>query len=390
MIPLRLFLFGLTVNSIWIGVTVYLYRRLTGPYRLSKRARVAARLMAAFVALIVPSAFLTRLARDWSGQETVAFIGFVTMGTIGTLGVLMILRDTAFFLWLRGRRLRDAPPVDEQRRQFLLQVSTAGITATTAALATAGLRGGQQAPSVEHVKLPVTNLHADLVGLRIVQVSDLHVGATSKGEVMKEVAAQVNALKPDLIAVTGDLVDGPVDVLAPHVEPLLAMKAPLGVHFCTGNHEYYAGWKAWCDWLEDGGWHVLINRHEARQKGGANLLIAGIPDNRAYRFEASHRCDVDAACAGAEPADFKLLLAHQPRSLKHVQPGRFDLMLAGHTHGGQFFPFTLLVHLFQPLVAGLYRQKDMWVYVNRGTTHWGPPLRLGARQEITLIELTSA
>ena len=390
MIPFRLFLFGLTVNSIWFGVTFYLYRRLTSPYDLSVRGRLAARLLAIFVALIVPCAFLTRLVRSWSGQETVAFIGFATMGTIGTLAVLVIVRDLLAFLWTRLGRAVGTPPVDEDRRRFLMQASTAGIAATAGALATAGLRGAQQAPQVEHVKLPIKDLHADLIGLRIVQVSDLHVGATSKRDAMERVAKQVNALKPDLVAVTGDLVDGPVPVLAADVEPLFSMQAPMGVHFCTGNHEYYAGWKAWCDHLQNRGWQVLINRHEMRQKGSAKLLVAGIPDNRAERFEPSHKCDLEAACAGADPADLKLLLAHQPRSMKHVQPGSFDLVLSGHTHGGQFFPFTLLVHFFQPLVAGLYRQKDMWVYVNRGTTHWGPPMRLGSRQEITLIELEEA
>ena len=98
-------------------------------------------------------------------------------------------------------------------------------------------------------------------------------------------------------------------------------------------------------------------------------------------------CDIEKTCGSAPPSDFKLLLAHQPRSVKEIPKGRFDLMLAGHTHGGQFFPFTILVHLAQPLVAGLYRRKDMCVYVNRGTAHWGPPIRLGSRQEVTLLTL---
>jgi uncharacterized protein len=387
MIPLRLLIFGVTVNSIWIGVTIYLYRRLTQPFDLSRRARVAARLLAGAVALIVPSAFLTRLVRSWPGQETVAFIGFATLGMVGILAVLIIVRDLLMFVGARLHPLLDKPPLDEGRRRFLMRASTAGLTATAGGLAAAGLHGAQQAPQVERVTVTVKGLHTDLVGLRIVQISDLHVGATSRADAMTRVAEQVNALEPDLIAVTGDLVDGPVSVLAPEVEPLFAMSAPMGVHFCTGNHEYYAGWKPWCDLLQQRGWQVLINRHEMRQKGTGKLLIAGIPDNRAERFEPDHKCDLEGACAGAGPADFRLLLAHQPRSMKNVPSGSFDLVVSGHTHGGQFFPFTVLVHLFQPLVAGLYRQKGMWVYVNRGTTHWGPPLRFGSRQEITLIEL---
>ena len=238
--------------------------------------------------------------------------------------------------------------------------------------------------------VPIDNLHADLEGLTIAQISDIHIGATATAKETERIAQIVNSLKPDLIAVTGDLVDGLVPDLAPDLQPLFAMQAPLGVHFCTGNHEYYVGWKPWCDHLKANGWKVHLNDHQVLRRGGASLLVAGIPDRRAPRFEPSHACDIEKTCGSAPPSDFKLLLAHQPRSIKEIPKGRFDLMLSGHTHGGQFFPFTILVHLAQPLVAGLYRRKDMWVYVNRGTAHWGPPIRLGSRQEVTLLTLKRA
>jgi predicted MPP superfamily phosphohydrolase len=390
MIPLRLIIFGLTVNSIWIGVTIYLYKRLTGPYDLNPIARNSARALALFVAVIVPSAFLTRLVRDWSGQQTVAYLGFATMGSIGALATLLILRDVTLWLWGRWQRFNQAEPVDPARREFLVRATTAGVAATSAGIAAAGIRGALQPPKVEPVEVPIEGLPADLEGLRIAQVSDIHVGATATAKETQRIASIVNSLEPDLIAVTGDLVDGPVKILAPDLAPLFDMKAPMGVHFCTGNHEYYSGWKPWCEHLEANGWKVHLNGHQLYQRGAGSVMIAGIPDLRATRFEPDHACDIDKTCKDAESADVKVLLAHQPRSLKDIPEGRFDLILSGHTHGGQFFPFTVLIHLFQPLVAGLYRRKNMWVYVNRGTAHWGPPLRLGARQEVTLLTLKRA
>lgn len=387
MIPFRLFIFGLTVNSIWIGLTIYLYRRLTAPYDLSKRQRIACFCAGIFVALIVPCAFLTRLMRHVPGQEHLAFLGFATMGCVAVLVTFIVARDLVLLAVTGLRRAFKAPAVDPSKRRFFLQASNAGIAAAAAGVAGAGLQGGQQAPSVERIDLPIKNLHNDLIGLKIVQISDLHLGATSGVEEMKRVADRVQALEPDLIAVTGDLVDGPVEELAEGLAPLLKMSAPLGVHFCTGNHEYYAGWKPWCEHLQAKGWKVLINEHKLLQHGEAKVMVAGIPDRKAPRFEPTHACDLAKTLAGCGSPDLRLLLAHQPRSIAELKPGSFDLMLSGHTHGGQFFPFTLLVHLFQPLVAGLYREKDMWVYVNRGTTHWGPPLRLGARQEITLLTM---
>ena len=141
MIPLRLVIFGLTVNSIWIGVTDYLYKRLTGPYDLNPLTRNLARALATFVALIVPSAFLTRLVRDWSGQQTVAYLGFATMGSIGALATLLIVRDVALWLWGRWHAFSHGEPANPERRQFLIRASPTGVAVTSAGIAAAGLRG---------------------------------------------------------------------------------------------------------------------------------------------------------------------------------------------------------------------------------------------------------
>lgn len=388
--PLRLLIFGLTVTSIWSGISFYLYKRLSEPYELNPLARNSVRALFAGVALIVPITFFSRLIRDWPGQQTLAYFGYATMGSVGALAALVLIRDLAFWLVTRWHTFNSDEPINPERRAFLMRSSTVGIAAATAGIAAAGIRGARQAPAIERVTIPIAELHPDLEGLTIAQISDIHIGATATAEETARIAQIVNSLEPDLIAMTGDLVDGLVHDLERDLQPLFAMHAPLGVHFCTGNHEYYVGWKPWCDHLKANGWQVHLNDHQVLRRGDASLLVAGIPDRRASRFEPSHACDIEKTCGSAPPSDFKLLLAHQPRSVKEIPKGRFDLMLSGHTHGGQFFPFTILVHLAQPLVAGLYRRKDMWVYVNRGTAHWGPPIRLGSRQEITLLTLKRA
>jgi uncharacterized protein len=238
-------------------------------------------------------------------------------------------------------------------------------------------------PRVVRVTVPIRDLPADLVGLRIVQLSDLHVGPTIRRRFVEAVVETANALAPDLVAVTGDVADGYVPELREHVAPLARLEAPLGRFFVTGNHEYYWDPQGWTRELERLGFDVLSNEHRLLRRGTGRLLLAGVTD-------LSARPDPQGAVAGAPECDARILLAHQPRSAYAAHAAGFDLQLSGHTHGGQFFPFNLLVRLFQPFVAGLHKVERMWLYVSRGTGYWGPPLRLGAPAEITLIELARA
>ena len=189
---------------------------------------------------------------------------------------------------------------------------------------------------------------------------------------------------------TGDLVDGVVTGIGEHVAPLGEMKAPMGVFFVTGNHEYYSGVDEWLEFVRSLGWRTLTNEHVTLTKDGATLVVAGTPDRSSSRLKPEHVEDLDAALAGAPEAAVRILLAHQPRTAYKAVERGFDLMLSGHTHGGQYFPYTLLIHLAQPFSAGAHLVEGMWLYVNRGTTYWGPPIRLGSPQEITLIELARA
>ncbi|HET9449305.1 MAG TPA: metallophosphoesterase, partial [Aggregicoccus sp.] len=201
------------------------------------------------------------------------------------------------------------------------------------------------------------------------------------------VVAQVNALSPDLVAVTGDLVDGSVRALQQEVAPLAGLRAPLGVFYVTGNHEYYHGGEAWAAEVRRLGLTVLHNAHCVVERGGARLTVAGVTDYDAGRIDPGHASRPDLALAGAPEGVPRLLLAHQPRTAAQAQGLGVDLQLSGHTHGGQMFPFMFFVRLQQPVVQGLKTLYGTRVYTSRGTGYWGPPLRLGPAPEITELTL---
>ena len=245
-------------------------------------------------------------------------------------------------------------------------------------------------PGVVRVEVPIAGLPQDLQGFRIVQLSDLHVGPTLKRDFVERIVETANRLHPDLIALTGDVADGLPPALREEVAPLGRLTAPHGKFFVTGNHEYYWDAAGWVRELEHLGFDALVNSHRVISQGAGRLLLAGVTDHSASRLVPGHASDPFAAMAGAPESDVRVLLAHQPKSAFAARAAGFDLQLSGHTHGGQYFPFNLLVRLFQPFVAGLHRLEEMWLYVSRGTGYWGPPLRLGAPAEITLIQLTRA
>jgi uncharacterized protein len=245
------------------------------------------------------------------------------------------------------------------------------------------------APVVE-IDIPFASLPEGLEGFTIAQISDLHVGPTIKRDYVERVVARVNRLGADVVAITGDLVDGSVRELSHHTEPLATLQSRHGTYFVTGNHEYYSGVQQWVRELERLGAHVLMNEHVVIDHRGAKIAIAGITDYSAHYFDPLHESDPQGAARGAPEDALKVLLAHQPRSANSAERAGFDLQLSGHTHGGQFWPWNFFVRLQQPFTAGLRRLGALWVYTSRGTGYWGPPKRLGAPSEITFLRLVRA
>jgi len=251
-----------------------------------------------------------------------------------------------------------------------------------------GFVGARRTASVVHVEVPIASLPQSLSGFRIVQISDVHVGLTIKRRYVDAIVEVVNWLGADMIAITGDLVDGSVADLAQHVAPLANLSSRHGTFFVTGNHEYYSGAHDWIAELRRLNVQVLLNRHVVLQHDGRTVVVAGVTDPSAHHFVPAHRSDPHASLRGVPPdAGVRLLLAHQPRSAVTAADAGFDLQLSGHTHGGQFFPWNFFIRLQQPFAAGLHRLHGLWVYVSRGTGYWGPPQRFGVPSEITCLTL---
>jgi len=238
---------------------------------------------------------------------------------------------------------------------------------------------------IVEISMPVDRLPSAFEGYRIVQLSDVHLSPTIRGTDLGRWVEDANRLSPDLVVITGDLVDGTVHGLAHEVEPLLLLQVP--VVFVTGNHEYYWGPEAWVAHLRSLGIQVLLNEHILLHRGDDTLVLAGITDARAGDFLADWAPDPERALAGAPVGAPRIMLAHQPRSAPSVRAAGADVQISGHTHGGQYFPWNVLIRWVEPYVAGLYDVGGMQLYVSRGTGWWGPPLRFGSQAEITLFVL---
>lgn len=269
---------------------------------------------------------------------------------------------------------------------------SAGLSATTvglvAALAGWGLFRGRR-PRVVRTTVPVRGLDPRLTGFRIVQISDLHVGDTIGRPFVQRVVDTCNACAPDLVVLTGDLVDGSVAELAAGIAPLADLQSRHGTWFVTGNHEYYAGADAWIAHLESLGLRVLRNTRVRIGDAAAGFDLVGV-DDLFGRGTPGHGFDLASAMAGRDPSVPAILLSHQPVTVDAAAEAGVALQLSGHTHGGQIFPFGLLVRTQQPYLAGLVQHGPTALYVHRGTGYWGPPFRVGAPSEIAVLELVPA
>ena len=373
------------LNPLWMLLLLpaYVGWRLLSALSVGPTGVGAGLVLLIALCVAIPISVRSHPIRNPTLKDLLAWVNVLSMGFFSSLFVFTLLRD----LVLLGARLL----LSTQHAASLVAPSARWTLVLTGAVTLTGLVIARRRPRVVDVNIPVADLPQGLHGFSIAQISDVHVGSTIKRGFVEKIVTLVNGLKADLIAVTGDLVDGSVQQLSLHTAPLAGLSARHGVFFVTGNHEYYSGERAWTAEIRRLGLRVLKNEHVVLRHNGASLVLAGVTDLSAHHFDAAEHSDPAAALRGS-PADAgaRILLAHQPNSATAAASAGFDVQLSGHTHGGQFWPWNLFVGFFQPFTAGLYRLKNLWVYVSRGTGYWGPPNRFGVPSEITRIRLIPA
>ena len=377
------------LRFIGIGVLFHVYvgMRLIPDAPLGLPLKVLAAVLLAASVIVIPLGMAARQIEPQSLADRLAWLGLTALGFFSSLLLLTFARDVILFFvhlvdWMRGA------PVGSPA---LVAYSALAVPLLAVLFSAIGFYNARRRAPVVSVDVPIDDLPAALDGFTIAQISDIHVGPTIKRHYVERIVAAVNGLKPDLIAVTGDVVDGTVPNLAEHTRPLAGLSARHGTFLVTGNHEYYSGADKWIAEFRRLGLTVLLNQHVVLNHDGAQAVLAGVTDFSAGSFDPAHRSDPAKAISGA-PADaaVRVLLAHQPRSAVAAAEAGFTLQLSGHTHGGQFLPWNFFVRLQQPFVAGLVKFNGLWVYTSRGTGYWGPPKRLGAPSEITLVRLVAS
>ncbi|MBF6469791.1 metallophosphoesterase [Nocardia beijingensis] len=277
----------------------------------------------------------------------------------------------------------ESSPARLPRRVFVSRVMGGAAVAAAATTVGVGAYGVLNGPSVMRVAVPLAKLPRGADGFRIAVVSDVHLGPILGRGFAERVVRTINDTLPDLIAVVGDLVDGSVEHLRSAVEPLAGLRARHGAFFVTGNHEYFSGAEQWVEHVQELGMHLLANART--ELPGFDL--AGVNDVQGER--TGQGPDFGKALGDRDRARAAVLLAHQPVLIDDAVAHGVDLQLSGHTHGGQLWPGNYLAGLANPTVAGLERYGDTQLYVSRGAGAWGPPVRVGAPSDITVVELVS-
>ncbi|MBM7806649.1 putative MPP superfamily phosphohydrolase [Geodermatophilus bullaregiensis] len=394
----------------------FLWWRLVRSTTPPGRTRRLLTLLTVVIALLPMGAVLAR-REDSAASTALQWVGFSWLGVAFYLFLTLLALEPVRLLLRRWTRRRpevgqDAVPaaapggggtapvaevvrqddgVADPSRRLLLARGLA-VTAGAVALGTAGTGAylANSAPVVRRVPVTLPRLDPALDGLRIVTFSDGHLSATYGGRRFERLVETVNAQRPDVVAIVGDLVDGDVEELREDAAPLADLVSEQGVYFVTGNHEYFVDTTAWLRHLPTLGVEVLRNERVPIVRGGASFDLAGIDDRTAAGSGLpGHGADLGAALDGRDDAVPVVLLAHQPFMVDQARAAGVDLQLSGHTHGGQLWPFDHAIRLDQPAVEGLSRHGDTQLYVTAGAGYWGPPMRIGARPEVTVVELRS-
>jgi hypothetical protein len=374
---LRAFLTISVLLLILGGAFTYMARRsmaLCPP--LARHPRFVWGFFGLFVALMILVPLVNRLA-----DHRADFLYWLSYGLFGFVSTFLLYLAAADLLQFLLRRLAQAP------QALGLWAFQAALAATLLSILVGAVMA-LRPPTLKQVDVPIAGLPPGLDGFRIVQISDLHLGPLVPLAKVERLVARTNELKPDLIAITGDLVDGEADGVKAKAEAMAALEATHGVVFITGNHEYYSGVAKWIPIIQGLGWKLLDNEHVLLERNGARLAVAGMPDPTAGGRRGSGKGpDLTKALAGVPEDATKLLLFHPPTGYEAAEKAGVQLQLSGHTHAGQYFPWSLVVQSIYRFPKGLNRFGKMWLYTSVGTGFWGPPNRFLVPPELTEIVL---
>ena len=381
---LKAIVLGLLVTG---SIHSYVWWRLVHSAQLPRRWHIAATVVFALLFASVP---ITTWSRN-AYPDFAATFGWVSLTWLALAGLMAVWFLIVDLGRLAGKVTRPARETSLSRRKFLARVTGGAAMAVGSTSVARGMATARGTHEVIDVEIKLAKLPKELDGFSIVQLSDLHVGMTIDRAFVQRVVDLSNELKPDLFALTGDLVDGKVGDLKDHAAPLGSLRSRYGTYAVTGNHEYYSGADPWIAYLTSVGVKYLRNQRVAIGEGAASFDLAGVDDHSAHGFGLGHGENLERATAGRDPERALVLLAHQPRQVRRAVKYGVDLQLSGHTHGGQIWPWHYVVKIQQGgLLAGRYDFEGTQLYVTRGCGYWGPPVRLLAPLEITRVILRRA
>jgi predicted MPP superfamily phosphohydrolase len=376
----------LVLIFLWLYLRKSFFKNIFSIYQISKKWLITVDLFFLYTLLF---RFSTKLSPHLIAKPWFKFLyvtSYVSLGFLGLISFILILSDLEDLANLAFQKI-STKKFNQDRRKFLKKTFLLGGFVSSGVITGAGIQNSFD-PKIVEVSIPLKNKHKKLSGLKIVQLSDIHIGPTLKKDFAEMLVLRTNKLNPDIIVLTGDLIDGLVQDIGDDLLPFKNFKAKYGVYYITGNHEYY--WKAneWIQFLDTLNMKGLHNQNIKLEHNAEVFYLAGVTDLYSSRYDEKNATNVKRAYQNIADENFSILLAHQPKTVFEANKFAFNLQLSGHTHGGQGFPWNILVRIAQPYIKGLYMHEKMHLYVNAGTGFWGPPNRFMINSEITSIVLT--
>lgn len=379
-------MFLVMLGTVLVLIHLYLWKRLV---KDTTRPGSTRWLLSAVVVVLVASIVATLMLPRLAGLDVptwLSWTGWSWFGLALYLALILAVLEPIRFV-LNRRRPRDQPAADAlNRRMFLARTGAVAAGAAAVGVVGYGMSSALGPPDVVRLPVRLRNLDASMRGFRIAVVSDVHLGSLAGRSHTERIVRMINETEPDLVAIVGDLIDGTVEELGDAVAPLRDLVSREGSFFVTGNHEYFVDdTAAWLRELERLGVQPMLNEHTMIRRGAGAFDLVGVNDLRGE--DEGQGPDFERALAGTDPSRPAVLLAHQPVLVDEAAARGVDLQLSGHTHGGQIWPFHYVVRAVQPSLAGLSTVGDTQLYVTRGAGFWGPPIRVGAPPDITVLTL---